>query len=220
MSETSKPGVMPVDREHWAKQLNLCNFVNAYYQYRDLSTLEECRRVLILGPGHGLDTAILRWKDYEVVTLDIDETFEPDEIGSAHDLSRFSNGAFDAVIASHVLEHLPERYLDSAIKEIARVARFALIYLPVAGVHSQLRFMPGIYGLDFSFVLDIFNYFRSPDGETPRYMSGQHYWEVGMRRFRVRDLIRRLSPFFEVLDVYRNKDWTPSQNFVLRSKIV
>ena len=27
----SAPAPMPVDRQVWAKQLNLCNFVNSYY---------------------------------------------------------------------------------------------------------------------------------------------------------------------------------------------
>jgi hypothetical protein len=39
-----------------------------------------------------------------------------------------------------------------------------------------------------------------------------------MRGFRVKDLKRRMSSEFEVVDVYRNRDWNPSLNFVLRSK--
>jgi len=209
---------MPVDRQQWAKQLNLSNFVNAYYQYRDLTALQGCRRVLIVGPGQGLDTAVLRWRGYEITTFDIDSTFGPDEVGSVHDLSRFGDQKFDVVIASHVLEHLPESYLDAALYEIARVAGYAIIYLPVHGLHVQLRFLPGLHNLDFGAVIDIFNYFRAPDGEHPRYMEGQHYWEVGMRRFRVRDIVKRLSKQFDVLSVYRNKDWVPSQNFVVRSR--
>jgi SAM-dependent methyltransferase len=209
---------MPVDRGQWAKRLDLSNFINAYYQYRDLTALKGCRRVLIVGPGQGLDTAVLRWRGYEITTFDIDSTFGPDEVGSVHDLSRFADLQFDALVASHVLEHLPESYLDAALDEIARVARYAIIYLPVHGLHMQFRFLPGLHNLDFGVVIDLFNYFRAPDGEQPRYMEGQHYWEVGMRRFRVRDLVKRLSKRFEVLSVYRNKDWLPSQNFIVRSR--
>jgi hypothetical protein len=171
-----------------------------------------------VGPGQGLDTAVLRWRGYEVTTFDIDATFGPDEVGSVHDLGRFDDQQFDVVLASHVLEHLPESYLDTALAEIARVARYAIVYLPVHGLHLQLRFLPGLYDLDFSVVIDVFNYFRSPNGERADYMEGQHYWEVGMRRFRVTDLVRRMSRQFVVLTSYRNKDWLPSRNFVLRSK--
>jgi hypothetical protein len=49
-------------------------------------------------------------------------------------------------------------------------------------------------------------------------MSGQHYWEVGLKGFSVPDLIRRMERCFEVVDSYRNKDWLPSHNFILKSK--
>jgi len=212
------PTVMPVDRKQWAGELHLCNFINTSYQYRDLQKCENVRSVLIVGPGQGLDTAVLKWRGYEVTTFDIDGTFEPDCLGSVHDMPMFSDGQFDCVIASHVLEHLAEPYLDTALGEIARVGRHALIYLPVSGRHCQLRLIPGVKGIDLSFVLDVFNYFDKPDGVTPRYCQGQHFWEIGRRGFRTRDLLRRMSAFFEVLDYYRNRDWHPSMNFVLKSR--
>src|SRR5207237_3857301 len=129
-----QPTVMPVDREAWRKEIHLSNFVNAGYQYRDLQSCgADVRKVLIIGPGQGLDTHVLRWLGYDVTTFDIDETFSPDHIGSVHQMTLFSDRQFDAVIASHVLEHLAVPYLDAALAELARVGRFALVYLPVAG---------------------------------------------------------------------------------------
>jgi hypothetical protein len=66
-------------------------------------------------------------------------------------------------------------------------------------------------------VIDLFNYFHRPDGLEPRYCQRQHYWEVGMRGFRVRDVRARMRTYFDVIDVYRNRDWTPSINFLLSS---
>lgn len=209
---------MPVDREHWFRQLDLSNFVNAYYQFRDLSQIDGCRRVLIVGPGQGLQTEVLKWRGYEVTTLDIDETFKPDVIGSVHDMNMFRDRQFDAVIASHVLEHLAVAYLDRSLRELSRVAAYALIYLPVAGRHVQARLQPGFKGIDLSVVFDLFNYLHRPNGVEAKYCGGQHFWEVGMRGFRVGDLKRRMSTQFDVVDVYRNRDWNPSLNFVLRSK--
>lgn len=223
MKETNStvpaPTVMPVDREAWASEVHLVNFVNAYYQYRDLRSCgSDIRRILIVGPGQGLDTAVFRWMRYDVVTFDIDETFRPDVIGSVHDLNMFRDGEFDAVIASHVLEHLAVPYLDRSLSELARVARYALVYLPVHGRRVQLRFIPGVRGIDLSFVFDYFNFFHKPDGVTPRYMQGQHFWEIGMRGFRSRDVRARLEKEFEVLNVYRNPEWAMSQNYVLKSR--
>jgi len=213
-----EPTVMPVDREVWARQLGLCNFVNSYYQYRDLQSCPNCRKVLIVGPGQGLDTQVLRWRGYDVATFDIDDTFKPDYLGSVHDMRMFGDRQFDAVIASHVLEHLALPYLEPALIEIARIATHALVYLPVAGRHVQARVQPGFKGWDWSLVVDLFNYRHRPSGIEPRYSGGQHFWEVGYRGFRLRDVRARLERHFEIVNVYRNYDWNPSLNFVLKSR--
>jgi SAM-dependent methyltransferase len=220
MKPVPEPDVMPVNREEWRRELHLSNFVNTYYQIRDLQRLGAVRRVLVIGPGQGFDTAVFRWRGYEVVTFDIDETFAPYVVGSVHDMARFGPGEFDAAIASHVLEHFAEPYLEAALAEIARVSRFALVYLPVAGRHAQVRVVPGFHGFDWSWIGDLFNFFHRPDGVTPRYCQGQHFWEVGYRGFRKSDLSRRFGRHFEVLDCYRNRDWLPSLNYVLRSRRV
>lgn len=214
------PTVMPGDRETWASQLNLSNFVNTYYQYRDLQICGDLKKLLIIGPGQGLDTQVLKWRGYDVRTFDIDNTFKPNFIGSIHDMPMFRDRQFDAVIASHVLEHLPEPYLNTALHEISRVSQYALVYLPVTGRHFQWRFKGDIKGIDISCITDIYNFLHRPDGVTPRYCSNQHFWEVGMRRFRISDLKARFSEHFELLKVYRNKDWNPSQNFILKSKVI
>jgi hypothetical protein len=215
-----EPAVMPVDREVWARQLNLSNFINTYCQYRDLQSCGNVTKVLLIGTGQGFEALVLKWRGYEVTTFDIDELFHPDVVGSVHDLSVFKDKSFDVVIASHVLEHLAEPYLERSLKEIARVGNYALIYLPVAGKHGQLRLIAGVRGIDLSFIWDIYNFFEKPDGNTPRYCQRQHFWEIGMRGFRVRDIQKRMEQNFHLIHSYRNKYWLPSYNFILKSKIV
>ncbi len=212
------PEVMPLDRAAWSQQLDLSNFVNSYYQYRDLIALGGIRRVLIVGPGQGLDTQVLRWRGYDVVTFDIDDTFKPDVLGSVHDMHMFSDRQFDAVIASHVLEHLPLSYLDAALREIARTADAALVYLPATGRSAQLRIKPGLRNWDWSFVADFYNYLKRPDPKVPRFCGGQHFFEVGRLGFSDRAVRRRFSSYFDVVDAYRNVDWLPSMNYVLRTR--
>jgi len=217
-TKSFNPDVMPVDRVAWRARLNLSNFINSYYQYRDLSALIDGGNVLLIGPGQGLDLVVLQWRGYSVTTFDIDETFDPDVIGSIHDLSMFGSQQFDVVIASHVLEHLPVRFLDAALAEIARVSKYAIIYLPVNGRHLQLRVRPGFKGFHWSFGMDVINFFRRPSGEYPEFMSGQHYWEIGLRGFTKRAIKKRMSKHFIVREVYRNQDWLPSINFILGSR--
>lgn len=212
------PSVMPIDRREWGGQIHLCNFINAYYQYEDVQMCGEVQKILIIGPGQGVDTQIFKWRGYDVTTLDIDETFSPDVLGSAHDLSMFDDRSFDVVIASHVLEHLPVPYLDQCLNELSRVASYSLIYLPVAGRHFQLRCKMDLKGFDLSFIYDFFNFFHKPSGISPDYCQGMHYWEMGMRGFTLKDMKHRFSKHFSLLKSYRNNDWYPSYNWVLKSK--
>lgn len=214
----SVPSVMPVDRVHWKRQLNLSNFVNTYYQYRDLQAISNYGNILIVGPGQGLEKLVLAWRNYQVTTVDIDPVFEPDLVCSVHDMPMFADQQFDAVVVSHVLEHLPVDYLDLALQEIARVGRYALVYLPVYGLHVQARLRSNWRSFDVAAMLDFLNYWKAPHGNRADYMEGQHYWEVGLRNFRVKDLTKRFSAQFIVLSTYRNKDWFSSQSFILQSR--
>ena len=216
--EAPEPTVMPIDRENWAKQLHLSNFINAFTQYRDLQLLPDCKTVLVVGPGQGFEVVTHRWRGYEVTTLDIDDTFKPDVLGSVHDMPMFGDARFDVVIASHVLEHMALPYLDPALKEIARVGRYALIYLPLHGRHGQVRFVPGVRGWDWAWTYSVFNPRETPDGVTPRYCLSQHFWEIGTKGFKVKDVLARMAPHFNVVRHYRNRDWMGSYNFVLQSR--
>jgi len=209
---------MPIDREAWLRQLDLSNFVNSYYQYRDISRLIGVKKILVVGPGQGLDTAVFRWRGYDVLTLDVDRTFSPNVVGSVHDLTAFGDAEFDAVIASHVLEHLPPKYLDTALREIARVSRYALVYLPVNGRVARVRFQPAVLGIDWSMTLNLRNPFVRPDPDVANFCNGQHYWEVGTKGFKNRELRARFERDFDLLDCYHNPDWLPSMNYVLGSR--
>jgi hypothetical protein len=216
--EAPAPHAMTLDREAWRNELHLSNFVNTAYQYRDVQSLGTGTNMLIIGPGQGLDTAVFRWRGYKVTTLDIDDVFGPDVVSSCHEMPMFEGGHFDVAIVSHVLEHLPMALLRPALTEIARVAKHALVYLPIAGRHCTLRAVPGVKGIDVALTLDLAPFWQTPDARTPRYCGGQHYWEIGLRGFRWRDVRRMLSEDFVVLKDYRNTDWVCSANFVLRSR--
>jgi predicted SAM-dependent methyltransferase len=211
-------GKMNVDMESWSKQLHFSNFANAFAQYDDVTSLGAVSRILIIGPGQGLDCAIFRWRDYEVVTFDVDDRLSPDVMGSVHDLSMFADKSFDVVIASHVLEHVPPSYLDTAIAELSRVAHHALIYLPLAGRTASLRLVPGLRGWDWTLAVRLFNPFRKPDPNHPVFCQGQHFWEIGRPGYSRRQIAQRLLRKFQIRKVYRNPDWLVSLNYVLSAR--
>ncbi|MDQ8757222.1 class I SAM-dependent methyltransferase [Sphingosinicella sp. LHD-64] len=209
---------MSLDIAQWSQQLHISNFANAYAEFRDVASLGNVSRILVIGPGQGLDCAVFRWRGYQVTTLDIDDRLNPDFIGSAHDLSMFEDKSFDVVIASHVLEHLPPAYLDRAIAELARVAHHALVYLPVGGRIMRFRVMPGLLGWDWTIAMHLCNPFYRPDPGKPRFCEGEHYWEIGRPGYSRRKVAARFEPHFRIRSMYWNPDWIMSFNFVLSAR--
>src|SRR5262249_12368040 len=72
-----------------------------------------------------------QWKE---VRLDIDESTNPDIASSVTDMKQWvRDGSYDAVWASHVIEHLPRHEVAMALKEFHRCLTprgFALIRTP------------------------------------------------------------------------------------------
>jgi len=56
-----------------------------------------------------------QYREWEIVTLDIDESVKPDLAMDARDLVQLAPGQYDAVYASHVLEHFSEADVDKVL---------------------------------------------------------------------------------------------------------
>lgn len=212
------PRPMPVDKEQWLSELHLSNFHNAYYEYRDTRRcIGQAGRILVVGPGQGLGVLVLRSRGYVVTTYDLDADMKPDHLGSVHDMSDFADRAFDLVIASHVLEHMSFALLDSALRELARVARHALVYLPFAGRHIDMALVRRQSAVEHHLRVNIPPFWRRPSQTEARFAGGQHFWEIGVRGITTRTVSRAMSRYFDVLECYQNPHWLVSMNFVLRS---
>ena len=62
----------------------------------------------LLNIGAGPVAAPHEYRDWKVITLDIDESTKPDLCMDARNLTTLKAGQYDAVYASHVLEHFSE----------------------------------------------------------------------------------------------------------------
>jgi hypothetical protein len=205
------------DSENY-NEIDLCNFINSYYQLRDLKRFNNVKSVVIIGVGKGLDPIIFKWAGYKVVTYDINADLNPDYVGSVDEMDIFNDCEFDLAIVSHVVEHLPLEKLDQCLKEISRISKNAIIYLPVNGIYLQFRFNTNFRNINFSKIFTVSRFWIKPDNTKPKFMSGQHYWEVGIKDVNKKFIVEKLSRYFRIIDSYRNHDWLPSVNFLLTKK--
>jgi hypothetical protein len=218
LASIPEPTTMPVDKAAWLSQLHISNFHNAFYEYRDVQSCTQGKKILIVGPGQGLEVTVFKSRGYDVTTFDIDSAFNPDHLGSVHDMNCFKDKQFDVVIASHVLEHMSFNYFDTALKELARVANYALIYLPYAGRHIDLGLVLYQGSRERHLRINIEPFWRKPSLTEARFASGQHFWEIGVKGCTKAIIRKALDVRFEVLNAYQNPHWMVSMNYVLRSR--
>jgi O-antigen biosynthesis protein len=113
----------------WARDAQV--IYEHFHRYLWAQPLVDGRRVLDLGSGEGFGAALLADTAKAVTGVDIDaRTVEHSranyvapnlgfEVASATDLSAFADGAFDAVVAFEMIEHVAEH--ERVLAEIARV---------------------------------------------------------------------------------------------------
>jgi SAM-dependent methyltransferase len=95
-------------------------------------------KLLEIGIGNGTLTAALRNRGLDVVTVDFAEALRPDVVADVRELP-FPDNSFDGALAFEVLEHVPWEDLGAALRELARVARWALVSVPNVGPALSLR---------------------------------------------------------------------------------
>jgi len=182
------------------------NFTSVWHQLNEIWRLpkSEVHSILEVGKGIGLFNSIIDSYDYDVTTLDIDDTYQPDLVGNILDMPVPEN-SYDLVCAFEVLQHVPSKKMGKALKEIVRVAsRYVYISLPCRT--SSVKF-----DIALEFRQRFLNrlscngrFFRSfgvgklADNDEDEMLKRldkhhPHYWEVGTRSFAKKSILKRLD---------------------------
>ncbi|WP_269527000.1 class I SAM-dependent methyltransferase [Coraliomargarita parva] len=164
-----------VDRSHYefSKYMTLERWGSLWHQL-DLSLKLQPDTILEVGAGLGAYRKVIESYGPKVTTVDVAEDLKPDVVASVLELP-FDDGSFDVACAFQVLEHLPYENFIPAVKELARVARKAvLISLPDAKPVYPFRIsIPGVGIRDFMI--------PRPYVRKKHVFDGQHYWEMNKK---------------------------------------
>lgn len=85
-------------------------------------TKSKVHKILEIGPGTGIFEALIKNYDYRLITLDVNLKRNPDIEGNILN-SPIKPDSFDLVCAYEVLEHLPHKYFQTALKQMIRCAK-------------------------------------------------------------------------------------------------
>lgn len=149
-------------------------FASYWHQIMEVAGFNP-ENVLIVGKGSGLVSEYLKLSGIKTVTIDIDESLNPDVVASVLK-TPFSDDEFDIALCAQVLEHLPYDDFRKAIFEIKRVAKKgAVISLPHFG--PAIKFL-----LKLPFFPEIKFIIKLPYPKK-HVFKGEHYWEIGKKDY-------------------------------------
>lgn len=149
--------------EHWQQYWKQISYFQKF--------LNENDTVLEIGVGSGFTAAYLRSRGFNVTTMDIDESKNPDIVQNIA-LAPIT-GKYQIVSAFEVLEHIPENYLPVILRNIHSTgANYTLLSLPEY-FPTFIR-IEGRLPLFKSFSIKI----KRPKFLPKPILTKHHHWEV------------------------------------------
>ncbi len=147
--------------------------------------------IIEVGIGSGVLRDYLRRRGYQVASVDIDRSLNPDELRDVRDLSELTA---DAVVCFEVLEHLPYREFAACLASLASCGeQFTIISLPQRFVTFTLSAkLPKLPAIDVALCLPAFRLLEHR-------FDGQHYWELGYRHYSWNRIRRDMRRFFDIV---------------------
>lgn len=204
--------MVQVDSDHYsAKYQSPERFQLYYHLFRTVMDLSPSA-ALEVGIGSAVVTNLLRQNGVEVTTADFDPALRPDVVADVRNLP-FEDDAFDVVIASQVLEHIPFTDLKLAMGELSRTARnYCVISIPFnrhnftlyceLRINRYLRFRGGLNRL-----LDRYGKFYLNLGISRSRKSfvadGEHQWEIGYKEYPLIRVRETFAAFGQVVREFR-----------------
>lgn len=179
---------------------DLGRFISYYHQ------IDEARKmsvdsILEIGIGGGVVANYLKSIGKEVKTCDFDQKTGADIISDIRDINSPDN-SFDLVMACQILEHIPFADFTKGLAEIRRVSKkYAIISLPYRSAYFEMiikfPFIRTLFKKDF-FDLSIKRAIRFPGFDR----SGQHYWEIDQKQYKLKDVRSKLEEKFKILNEF------------------
>lgn len=212
-------GKMQVKKEHYSfgRYVDESRWMSYYHQINE-ALLSGCKSILIIGKGDGIVPAILKQllnnTEHKVDTFDFDQELLPTYCGDIRDIRSIVSQKYDCIMCCQVLEHLEKKYFEEIIKELYFLSNSRLILsLPV-------------HKFSFSIILDfpkfhhkVLNIVIQRLWKKNMVWKGEHYWEIGIKGSRKKDILKLLSQYFVIRREYMVPENTYHWFAILDKKI-
>lgn len=195
---------------------DLLRFISYFYQV-DITRRLKPKKVLEIGIGNKMVSSYLENHGIQIETCDFDKELKPDYIADIRNLPLKDN-SYELIIACEVLEHIPWQDVDKALSEMQRVTKkYVLISIPYssAGFELIMKF-PGAGKIMKKPFFDLF--FRIPYFFMDIKFSGEHYWEMGRKKYPAIKIRREFKKYFKIVKEIRPVINSYHHFFILEKK--
>lgn len=185
-------------------------FCSYWHQINEVVSLNP-KKVLEIGIGNKFVTKYLQAKKINITTIDVAHSLQPDIVGSVLAIP-FYDESFDVVACYQLLEHLPYRNFQKALREIFRVSqRHVTLSLP--DVTTVYRF-----NIELPRIRPIKKLISHPFPRSSVHnFDGEHYWLIGKTSYPLKKIINDINEAgFQILKTYRVFEWYYHRFFILR----
>jgi SAM-dependent methyltransferase len=189
-------------------------FISFAEQIRLVRSLNE-KNILEIGIGNGIVSDFLKKAGFNVTTFDINANLGPDIVGSILDLTEiFQESKFDLVLCAEVLEHMPFKYFEQAISNVAHTTRkYVILTLP----RSQRLIVDIQFSIKLAKLKPIHNsiILTIPKSKIPP----EHHWELNSsKETKLRKINLILNKYFTIFDSNRFHFRSYHHYFVLKKR--
>lgn len=205
------PMNLQVNADHYEfnKYIDKKRWISYWHQLNEVIQLLPSS-VLEIGVGAGIFKQIACNFGFNVESVDIDSTLNPDYVASVLDLP-FNDNAYDVVVAFQILEHLPYEDFAKALSELRRVAvRYIIISLPDSKTLWR-------YTIHIPKIGEKNIYIKRPRIRAIDHkFDGEHYWELSKSGYPVSLICQEFkNQGLELLKTYRVPENPYHRFFVL-----
>ena len=201
-----------VDKDHYFEGYDIPGRWGSYYHQIESILSTDAEEILEIGIGNKTVYDYIS-RRRQVRGMDFAEDLDPDKVGDIRDMP-FEDDSFDLVCAFEVLEHIPKKDLDKALKEMKRVSReHVLVSVPQHARYIALKGRMPLIG-KFSFRL------RLPKGKENSQFDGQHYWELNSDKMSFKEFEEKLEKYFKIEKQSVTETNTNHRFYLLKSSFV
>jgi hypothetical protein len=216
MQQTNIPKEIQTNKLHyeWNKYVYLGRFCSYWHQIDEIDKLRP-KSVLVIGIGDNIVVNILKNMNYEVATLDIEETLNPDYCGSILNLKEIlGEKQFDTIVCCQVLEHLPFSSFDKCIELMCAYSKSILLSLPYNALNLFDVSIRNSFIKEISFNISIPKFWINFD--IHKHGNNEHYWEIGCKKTSLRNIYAHINKYVPISKALKAKENTYHYFFVLK----